>query len=144
MRRKPWLCLIVLLCASTAAGEEPPLQSGLWEVTITTERVAPPTTIPGAPPMTTQHCITAGEASSIAPPISKESDRCRVVCGGRTGNVMNYVVNCKDDDFRAHARYTYSGTTYEGIVDTKVSGVETRQIFRGRRIGDCDTPTAAP
>jgi hypothetical protein len=144
MRRKLWFCLFVLLSASTVFGEEPPIQSGLWEVTITTERVAPPTTIPGPPPMTAQHCITAAEATAIAPPISRESDRCSVVSGGRTGNVMNYVVNCKDDDFKAHARYTYSGTTFEGIVDTKVSGVETRQIFRGRRIGDCDETTGAP
>lgn len=122
------------------AAESPHLiDPGLWEVTIRTESPVP------SSPMTTTVCISSEKAKKPPePPKHKESDDCKVTGGGVTGNVLAYSLKCSKRNATSTFRFEYHGDTYEGIVETKTDAGEVRQIYSGRRVGECDAESQVP
>lgn len=133
-----WMVVLSLTGSALFAAAPAVLRAGRWEITIRTE------SRPELQPMVTEVCISKAEAESIAPPVSKENDDCKVASGGVAGRVMNYIVKCASRDFSSHARFTFNDDAYEGVVDIKSRGVDVRQTYSARRIGDCEPTPAAP
>ena len=123
---------IVLLIG--AAGAEPYMNPGKWEITTKTEMA-------GMPPQSLTHtqCITAKDMV----PMSKDANNeCQVTDMKTRGNTVSWKISCggQGGKMNGTGQVTYSGNSMNGVMDmTIVSyGTKVRNVLSGRRIGACD------
>lgn len=133
MRRLRVFAGMTILSVVTLASAAPAvLTPGMWEITIRTE-------LPEAlPAMTTVVCISKEEAEDLQAPQGKASDPCRTTEGSRSGNILSYTTKCAGNDDHSKVRFTYDGERFEGVVEGKGKGRDRRQVYSGRRIGECE------
>ena len=131
-RRMRLFVLLAALMVTSAAQAAGALNPGRWEITLQT--VSP---IVSAP-VVTEICISKEEAElTPEPPRSKQSDDCQVT-GSFRGKSLKYKTKCNRRNSTADVDITYDGDTYEGTVAITIDGREIRQIYKAKRIGDCE------
>ncbi|HYC88158.1 MAG TPA: DUF3617 family protein [Thermoanaerobaculia bacterium] len=130
-----WVGVLIVFAALAMSAQSPKLVvPGRWEVTLQNELPYP------APPVTYTVCIEPGAAERPEPPKGKPSDRCKVVEGGTSGNVLSYTARCGSKS-SSKVRITYRGDQYEGVVELTESTEKLRQRITARRVGACDDAT---
>ena len=111
----------------------PNMQDGLWEITTTIDmKGLPPAAMK---PMTHTTCLTQKNAVPDKP----QKPECKMTHNFE-GNTVTWTMTCPDTSGRG--RITYSGTTFDGYMEsTTTRGGEKGQMrstMKGRRIGPCN------
>ncbi len=139
---KVWLSIYLTVAAvgitADAAGAEKVVKPGRWE--ITTRTVLPKE----LPPSVTNRCISSQDVDQFRVPESSADDDCKVVSGGLNGAVLTYVVRCARQQSETTVRFVFSGDRYEGTLEVKSENDNLRQVFLGRRLGDCADAVQPP
>ena len=152
--RLPTIALLPVLLV--ACGKPPPgndlasgpdaadgLQAGQWALTATlgTPQGVPPG---GEPPLTVQHCLSAGQAE-IPARDAILSMASRGQCGNDNARfergTIGGALTCPGiDDIPVHQEQlsgSYTRTSFRVTIDMPVFGLVARQTIEGRRTGGC-------
>ena len=128
-----FLAMLLLPCAAQAGAA---LNPGRWEITVQT--ISPVS----AAPVVTEVCVSKEEADRAPePPKSKKSDDCQAT-GSFNGKSLKYKTKCNHRNVSSDVDITFDGDTSEGTITMIIDGREIKQIYKARRIGDCDGPSA--
>jgi hypothetical protein len=142
MRR---LLTAALLCLTALpAAASPPLQPGLYEISMQMVMKGMPMQMPV---MTIRHCITPQDiASGNAYASGKNSKDCKISNLRQSGNTVSYDFSCAMEGRRGlmvgHSSGTSTATGYDILMNGHfVPAVEGMSAFNqkmsGRRLGDC-------
>jgi hypothetical protein len=142
MRIQKFLMLsvvVALISPRTHAQASPgAMTPGLWEITIQTR-----SPIVG-PLLTHTVCIDKATAGRSQTPKTKASDDCQVSPEAAASNETAYSVRCAKRKISSIAKFTYSGSHFEGVVTINTPDGEVKQVYAGVRVGDCDDADAPP
>lgn len=126
-----FICFFALTPQAHSAG--PDMQPGEWEVTMTMD-------MPGMPamanvPIRFKECRTDKD---IVP--QKQEKGCNITKQKQEGSTVMWEMKC-DDGTTSDGKVTYSGTKFDGVVNTvinnKVQQMRTKMKMSGKRIGPC-------
>lgn len=145
------LPLLLIACGTSAADNNlaadadvaDGLQAGRWDLSTTLG--TPQNANPGRePPLTVQHCLSAGMAE-IPARDAILSMASRSACGTEGARFERGTIggslSCRgmDDipDHRQQISGSYTRTSFRITIDMPVFGLVARQTIEGRRTGDC-------
>ncbi len=121
----------------TASSPKINMQDGQWEITTTTEMQGMPAGM--MKPYTFTTCLTQKD------PVAKQKDmpaECKMQDLKTVGNTVSWAMVCPDATSKGSI--TYSGTTYDGQVESKikVEGKEmvSKMTMKGKYVGPCPAP----
>ncbi len=135
---KVWLLMCLLAAPIGAAAAEKVVKPGRWE--ISTRTIVPKE----LPPSVTTRCISAQDVDEFRVPESSAADDCKVVSGAMSGAVLSYIVSCATRQTETSVRFVFAGDRYEGTLEVKGGGETLRQVFLGKRLGDCADAVQPP
>jgi hypothetical protein len=143
MKGSPGLA-VALVLASLASGPaalaDGPVTAGNWEISMDVTMEGLPMAMP---PMkfTTTQCLTQKD---VVPNTAKKNEKCEMTDQKIDGNTVTWKVTCQDARSRTEGdgRITYSGSSFDGVVNMKVTGkaaspITTVTKMTGKRLGDC-------
>jgi hypothetical protein len=122
------------------------MNEGDWKVTMTTSMQGLPFQMPPQTFSTTQ-CVTKDDLA----PVDKSKQECVIKEQKISGNTFYWKILCEDKSARTEGdgRITYSGSTYKGVINTRItdkregSNITTRTQLSGRYLGPCSAATKA-
>ena len=135
MRPLLLLSLLFMSALTVSGADAPPINPGLWEITLTTQLPV------ASAPMTTTVCLSRAEIESVrSAPKSKTTDDCQVMSGGHglSGNVLAYTMKCNKRKLTSSTTLTFYADRYEGTIAVKAEDHEFRQVIAARRLGQCE------
>jgi hypothetical protein len=101
---------------------------GLWQITIQTTRGDQTSAV------TYEVCIPDDDQPHV--PKGKKNGDCQAT-GALHGNALKYKNKCNRSRTDEDVDFTFRGDSFDGTIVTKTGQQEVRQIYSGRRIGDC-------
>ncbi len=128
--------MAVLWVAPAYAG--PNIMDGKWEITSKVEMKGMPMEMPA---VKTTMCL---DNKNAVPQKPERNQDCKMISNKIEGNTVTWVMQCRDkngDTIDSSGRITYKGTSFDGNVETDMSGRRGKQHISqkmtGKRIGDC-------
>lgn len=129
------------VCFSGYASADVNMQEGQWETTIEMKMEGMPFPMP---PITSKvsQCLTKKD---MVPDTANKDQKCEVRNRKVSGNKVSWTVICSDKDGRSEGEgeITYSGSTYKGVIKTKIFSkgsakpmISTMKLA-GKRTGNC-------
>ena len=112
------------------------MKEGLWEITVNME--IPGMNMPMIPSQTYTHCITK---KNLVPQKEKPREsECNTVKTEVNGDTVSWVMECKTNEgvITSNGYITYKGSTFEGVVKVKHSGMDMTQHLKGKWLGPCN------
>ena len=131
--------LAMMLMALPEVGvAAPPMQPGLWEVTMTMEMPGMPMAM--APTKNTQCIKDVGNTEKIIP----KGQNCALQNQNSAGDKITWTVMCKEGDtvMNGSGEITFKGSSYEGFTKMTMKegadeAVQMTTRYSARRIGAC-------
>ncbi len=128
----PIVVSILFLCSTVHAGSKLNVEEGTWEVTSQVK-------IQGMtmPPMTFSQCITTSDLIPRGDAPGHES--CKMSDVKTVGNTVSWALTCSGEggEMQSKGQITYSGSSFEGEVTTKTTGMVMVTQMTGKRTGPC-------
>ncbi len=127
----------LLFMQTGIAAAEPDMKEGQWEITVKMDMPGLPFQMP---PMKSTTCITK---ENLAPQPEQKGQDCTMKDTQIKGNVVTWVVDCKDKKSSTHAEgeVTYHGSGFDGTIlmttNDKNGETQMTQKMSGRFLGPC-------
>ncbi|MBN2332410.1 MAG: DUF3617 family protein [Deltaproteobacteria bacterium] len=135
------VAVVFILSFSLGAGSalaQPNLNPGKWEISTETEMTGMGNM--KMQPQTHVQCLTEED---LVPQNKEASNECQVSDIQQHGDTVSWKITCSGQGGQmiGTGQATYRGDTMSGTMDMEISGtgMRVKNIFRGRRIGDCDS-----
>lgn len=128
---------LAVLCSPAALAETLPVTPGLWEVTST--RTHPFT----GQPVTEVNQLCMKQSEFDPRMLLEGMDGCQLTRQGRSGNTLEYAVQCSQDGATIDVEGTMQtqGEQGQGVMTMRIQGagmnMEMESSWTSRRLGEC-------
>ena len=132
---------VALLILAAPLLAQAPRQDGRWQVTMEMSMPNMPT---GMPPFTMEQCLTPDDVKNpqaVVPQGGRgrgNQGNCTVTDYKQSGNKITWAMKCEGQTaMTGTGEMTYTGDTYNGVMNMTTSGQQMTMKLAGKRLGDC-------
>jgi len=131
------LGLMVAAASVSAAG--PNIQEGKWQITTKVDMPGMPADMPQQT-FTHTECLTKDDYVPRGSQTSGSGGDCEIRDVRRDGNTVTWTMHCNtgQGEMNGKGSITYNGDSFEGTIESVMSGMQMTQHLNGQRIGDCE------
>ncbi|MFZ2491025.1 MAG: DUF3617 family protein [Thermoanaerobaculia bacterium] len=129
------LTLVAVLLLVAAVAFAGPQKPGKWKVTIETVMADMPMKMP---PMTTTVCLSEKDVEDPQKAMGNMKGDCKVTDLQTTDNKVSYNIDCPSQKMKGHAEFTFTDSSYKGLMKMKVDEQSITQKYSGEHLGACE------
>jgi hypothetical protein len=131
--KKVIFALVVLIIGISSSAEEPSIEPGMWEWSVTMEMPGMPFQMP---PTTYSSCITKED---LVPNQTDSTQQCKMLHNKATKSGVEWKIECTSEAGKTLSigKIAYKSTTAKGKIEIQTNGMNMTSKIDGRRTGVC-------